>query len=315
MGSSAGTPTRQRNVSALALQHGPDRGWYLVDCGEGTQHQLLRTPLALARLQAIFITHLHGDHCLGLPGMLASASMEGRRAPLTLVAPAATRQWVELALAATDSELGFALQWLDSDCEGFGWQDHSLSVSTVRLSHRVACHGYVLSEARVERQLDVDRLRADRIPAGPAWGALQKGEDIRLDDGRTLCADVYSPVLRSPRRVVVAGDNDQPELLTDACKGAQLLVHEATYTQDVAERVGPAPGHSSAAAVASFAESIKLPNLLLTHFSSRYQSHPKAKRHIREIALEAARHYRGGLWLARDFDHYHLGRDFKLWRE
>lgn len=312
LGTSAGVPTRQRNVTGLALQHGRERGWYLIDCGEASQHRLLRTRLSLARLQAVFITHVHADHCLGLPGLLASASMEGRKTPLTIAAPLAIHQFVETALQATDSELGFELQWLDSEQPGFHWQDKALAVTTVALSHRVSCRAFVFQERGIERSLLVERLKADGVPAGPLWGRLQKGEDVALEDGRLLFADDYSPVLRSPRRLVVAGDNDCPELLADACRDAHLLIHEATYTRDVAARVGPAPGHSCAGAVAAFAESVGLANLILTHFSSRYQLHPGAGRSIGEIALEAAGEYRGGLWLAQDLDRYQLDKDFRL---
>lgn len=314
LGTSAGTPTRHRNVTGLALQHGGPKGWYLIDCGEGTQHQLQKTHHTLSQLRAIFITHVHGDHTFGLPGLLASASMAGRTEQLPLIAPPSIRTYVETTLAATDSNLGYEIEFIEVHADGFHWQDEHIEVTTAALSHRVPTVAYAVTERHLERHLLTDKLQEDGIPAGPAWGELQRGEDVMLNDGRVLRSADYVTVNRSPRRIVVGGDNDTPELLTDACRGAQVLVHESTYTQDVSDRVGPWPQHSSAEQVARFAEAAGLPNLVLTHFSSRYQfSHPTAPL-IDEIEQEARRFYSGNLNLAQDLETYVLDRDGRLAR-
>ena len=309
LGTSAGTPTKSRNVTGLALSHGGPKHWYLIDCGEGTQHQLLRTHHSVMQLQAIFITHIHGDHTFGLPGLLSSASMLGRTAPLYLIAPRPVRTFVEAALGNSDSSLSFELKFVDSEAENFRWEDDSLSVTAVPLSHRVSCRAFVFTEKNLERELVRDRLEADGIEAGPAWGRLQKGHDVVLEDGRLVRCDDYTRISRRPRRVIVAGDNDQPELLSAECSGIQLVIHEATYTQEVSDRVGPWPQHSSAAQVARFAETEGIPNLVLTHFSSRYHLNPNASPHIGEIESEARGIYQGNLYLARDFAVYRLGKD------
>lgn len=314
LGTSAGTPTKIRNVTALALQHGGHRGWYLIDCGEGTQHQLLHTRHSLVQLRAIFITHVHGDHAFGLPGLLASASMSGRTEPLPLIAPAPIREFVETALAACDSQLGYDIKFLEWGAADFVWSDAYVEVTTAPLSHRVPCVAFRFMEKNLERKLLTDALEADGIEPGPAWGELQRGNDIVLDDGRVLKSDTYTAITRKPRRIVVGGDNDSPELLRETCADAHVLVHESTYTQAVSNRVGPAPQHSSAEQVARFAESVGLPNLVLTHFSSRYQLSHHGAPHIDEIEFEAGRFYNGNLWLARDFDDYELGKDLVLRR-
>jgi ribonuclease Z len=312
LGTSAGTPSKARNVTGLALQHGGDRGWYLIDCGEGTQHQVLRTPYSLQRLRAIFITHVHGDHTYGLPGLLASASMAGRTEPLHIVAPASIREFVEVALRATDSTLNYRLDFAETGAPDMSWSDDALHVSTAALSHRVPCHAFIFTEKNLERKLLTEKLRADGISAGPEWGELQRGRDVQLDNGRYLRSADYVTVGRRPRRIVVAGDNDNPELLQAACREAQVLIHEATYTQAVADRVGPAPQHSSAARVARFAEGIRLPHLILTHFSPRYQFPAGSEPHIDEIADEAREFYNGNLHLARDFSTFTLNKDMTL---
>jgi len=309
LGTSAGTPTKSRNVTGLALSHGGPKHWYPIDCGEGTQHQLLRTHHSVMQLQAIFVTHIHGDHTFGLPGLLTSASMLGRTAPLYLVAPRPVKTFVEAALGNSDSSLSFELKFVDSEAENFRWEDDALSVTAVPLSHRVSCRAFVFTEKNLERQLLRDKLEADGIEAGPAWGRLQQGQDVVLEDGRLARCDDYTRIARKPRKVIVAGDNDQPDLLLEASTDVQAVIHEATYTQEVSDRVGPWPQHSSAAQVARFAEAAGVPNLVLTHFSSRYQLNPDAYPHIGEIETEATGIYRGNLYLARDFARYTLGKD------
>lgn len=312
LGTSAGTPTRSRNVTGLALCLSGPKPWYLVDCGEGTQHQLMRTRYSVMQLRAMFITHIHGDHIFGLPGLLTSASMLGRTEPLDIIAPPQVRRFIDAVIENSDSSLSYPLNFINSEAPDFYWQDDHLGVTNVALSHRVPCRAYVFTERNLERQLQKEKLVADGIEPGPQWGDLQKGKDVLLDDGRLLRSDDYTHIPRTARKIIVGGDNDTPELLKDACQGTHVLIHEATYTQDVADRVGPWPQHSSAQQVARFAQATKLPNLVLTHFSSRYQSAPGGSPHINQLAAEALQHYKGQLFLARDFDNYRLEKDFQL---
>lgn len=312
LGTSAATPTRARNVTGLALCHTGPKPWYLVDCGEGTQHQLLRTRYSVMQLRAIFITHIHGDHTFGLPGLLTSASMLGRTEPLDVIAPVQVQRFITAVIENSDSSLSYPLNFIDSETPDFHWQDEHFGVTNVALSHRVPCRAYVFTERNLERQLLQDKLRADGVEPGPSWGELQKGQDVLLDNGRVLRSEEYTHIPRTARRLIVAGDNDTPELLTDACNGSHALIHEATYTQDVADRVGPWPQHSSAEQVARFAQQVRLPNLVLTHFSSRYQSGAEGTPNINQLAAEAMQHYRGQLFLARDFDTYRLEKDLSL---
>lgn len=312
LGTSAGTPTKARNVTALALEYGEGRSWYLFDCGEATQHQLLHTRLSLVKLRAVFITHVHGDHTFGLPGLIASASMAGRTEPLAIIGPAPVKLFIETALASTDSNVNYELQFIDVSTTGFYWDDGAVRVSATALSHRVPCFGYLVEERRIEKSLLVGKLVADGVPPSKAWGQLHKGEDVTLEDGRHFYSKDYTQLKRRPRKVIIGGDNDKPELLHQVCSEAHLLIHEATYTQAVSDHVGPAPQHSSAEQVARFAQAVGLPNLILTHFSARYQfSHDTAPL-IAEIAEEARKFYSGNLHLAKDFAEFELRKDFTL---
>lgn len=310
LGTSSGTPTKARNVSGVALLEDSGKGWYLIDCGEATQHQLLHTPLTLHGLRAIFITHVHGDHCYGLPGLLASAGMARRSEPLDIIAPAAIEDWLRGTLRMSHSWLPYELRF--HPIETFdGWRNSQVRVDATALSHRVPSWGYGFTEARPDPRLDTEKLDRDGIPRGPLWGQLVRGHDVALD-GRILQADDYLITARPPRRIVIAGDNDRPELLREACQDAHVLVHEATYTQPIADAGKSDFGHSTAAQVATFAQSIGLPNLVLTHFSARYQNAPSRGLSMADIRAEAASCYGGTLLLAEDFLRVRLEKDGTL---
>jgi ribonuclease Z len=315
LGTSSGTPSKSRNVSALALRSlGASRAarhWVLVDCGEGTQHRILRTPWSLHDLAAIFITHMHGDHCYGLPGLLASAGMLNRTAPLTLVGPAPLWPFIQGVMQTTELGLPFAIEFVDVTRLEDADVLPDLLVRATALSHRMPSWGYSFTERQVERKLDTAKLEAGGVARGLAWGELQHGREVRLDDGRVLQPGDWLLPGRKPRKVIVGGDNDRPELLIDEARDAEVLIHEATYTEEVLKKVGPGPQHSSARMTALAAARAGVPNLVLTHFSPRYQE-GQGSPSMMDIDREAREAYGGQLFLARDFDRYLLDRQGQL---
>lgn len=303
LGTSSGVPTKQRNVSALAVAPENTKRWYLVDCGEATQHQLLHTPLSLMHLEAVMITHVHGDHCYGLPGLLATAATYGRTEPLTIVGPAALKAYIEAVCLHTQLVLPYVLHFhaVEVMAEPLTLADFALA--RIPLSHRVPSFGYQFREINRRTRLDTEKLKREVVPRGPLWGRLQQGEDVVLEDGRELsAADYQLPV--AFRTIIVGGDNDTPKLLQKYISDNSLLIHEATYTEEVSRQVGPSPQHSSARQIAEFAEQMKLPNLILTHFSQRY--HRPDGSGIESLYKEARRFYTGSLYLASDLEVYHL---------
>lgn len=302
LGTSSGVPTKNRNVTALAVQTSLNRDWWLVDCGEATQHRLQHLPLTVHQLAGICITHIHGDHTYGLPGLLASASMTGRKRPLILIAPLAVRAWLEATLLHTELFLTFPLIHVDVAAERLVHQEPGLTIERYPLSHRAPSVGFRFGVESTHWRLDTDGLAARGVAAGPAWGRMQNGYDVVLDDGTTLRADDFRSEHVERGAIVVGGDNDTPSLLVAAVRGAQLLVHEATYTEAILQKVGPGPTHSSVQRVAQFAETQAVPNLILTHFSARYDSQAG----MAEVEAEARQHYSGDLFLAYDFDSYEL---------
>ena len=181
LGTSAGMPTTERNVTALALAIDDARQWYLVDCGEGTQHQLLRCRYTLNNLKTIFITHVHGDHMYGLPGLITSASMQGRQAPMTICAPDGVQQFVEAALHYADvSGLPFSIEFIRTDQPAFEYQDSQVTVTAHPLSHRVPSFAYRFEEKTFSTQLNTKQLNALGIPRGSSGGFYKKGRQLRL---------------------------------------------------------------------------------------------------------------------------------------
>lgn len=301
LGTSSGTPTRHRNVSGLAVQTVLGADWFLVDCGEGTQHRVLQTPLSLNDLAAVCITHVHGDHCYGLPGLLASAGMNKRTKPLKLIAPLPVWEWFEATRQLTDLHLPYEVEHVDLENQALVYEAPGVRIERHLLRHRVPSHAYRVQVETRRVRLKADALRAAGLPPGPAWRALQTGEDVPFNGDVLRSAD-YTETQIDTAVAVLGGDNAEPALLRDACQGAQLLVHEATFTQDALDKVGPGPMHSSARMLAEFAQAVEVPNLVLTHFSARHQN----EEGMAALMGETQVHYRGHAFLANDLDVYEL---------
>lgn len=331
LGTSAGLPTKYRNVTGLAISlHNPYQAakrkpWLLVDCGEATQHQLLKTALSVMQLEMICITHVHGDHCYGLPGLLASMAMNGRTTPLTIIAPQAIADYLAAVQATTELMLSYeikfiAIERLKNAC---GYQPvtveltdtHSITVEVIALSHRTPSHAFKVTQCLTTTSLLTEKLMAMNIEDKRIWGKLQHGIDVNIDDITLKSAD-FVVEQQHKTALIVAGDNDTPSLLAKAMLDADVLVHEATYTQAIADKrktSAPSfdPMHSTAKQVAEFAQASQLKNLILTHFSARFQpfdnpvSHTLNMSHIR---AEVAAHYQGSCWLASDFDEFEIAK-------
>ncbi len=309
LGTSSGTPTKTRNVSGLAIRKSNAKAWCMVDCGEGSQHRILEKNLTLKNLQSIFITHIHGDHCYGLPGVLASAAMAGRTEPLWLYGPKKIQSFVEGMIESTELWLGYDIYFVDVEAPIESTPILDFEIEVIELSHRVPSFAYAFTEKNRVQKLNVKKLKEDQIPSGPSWGQLQKGMDITLENGCLVHAKDYLLASDEPRKIIIGGDNDRPDLLTDAARNAHVLVHEATYTQEVLEKIGEGPQHSSAKRVAEFSEKNQLANLVLTHFSPRYADKKCSGQSIDDIENEAKEYFSGNLILANDLDCYELKKD------
>ncbi|BBN83961.1 ribonuclease Z [Pseudoalteromonas sp. A25] len=295
LGTSSGSPSRYRNMSAVAISFDTSKQWMLVDCGEGTQHQILKTPLSPAKLAIICITHIHGDHCYGLPGLLSSMSLHGRSEPVTLIAPQKLINFIHASLALTDVNLGFDLYCHDVEALAGPLQLALCKIESIKLKHRVPSFGYKVTEAQVPKKLKIDQLQANNIESGPHYNTLQKGHNVDYK-GTTLHAHQYTYDSYKPRVVIICGDNEKPTILSEYLNNVDLLVHEATFTHRDLLKVGTHTGHSDAKRVAEFAQKYGVKRLALTHFSVRYHG-PGMLEPLKREALE---HYQGDIHFAED---------------
>lgn len=270
LGTSAGMPISGRNVTSIALRMPQDRGtFWLFDCGEGTQHQLLRTPFRLSRLEKLFITHLHGDHLFGLPGLLSSRASLGGTEPLTLYGPPGLQEFTENALRISETHLGYPLHIHEIE-EGTVFEDGAFSVEAALLDHRIDSFGYRIAEFPRAGALNTRLLAELGVPSGPAYGRLKSGEDVVLEDGRTVRSpDVVGDPIAG-RVVVVLGDTKPCPNAVKLAQGADLLVHEATFAHDLADKADEY-GHATSVQAAETARDAEVGRLILTHFSSRYK--------------------------------------------
>ncbi|GAA4652136.1 ribonuclease Z [Kistimonas scapharcae] len=313
LGTSAGVPTRHRNVTALALQPEQARPWILVDCGEGTQHRLLRCPLSVAKLGLILITHLHGDHCYGLPGLLASramATLAREHQSLTLIGPKGLKAMLEAIMHYSQLSLNFPLEIIELPEHGGEHHWHNHGIEAIPLKHNITSFAYQIKEPDFPGSFDKLLAIADGIPEGPVYGRLKQRDSFVLNDGRFVNGADYCRPDMPGRTVIIAGDNEQPALLEPYLSNCQLLVHEATYTESVFNQLTVRVQHSTAASVGSSSTKAGLKNLILTHFSPRYANSDKVhdKHSLDEIRLEAEQYFKNTLFLANDFDQYVLTR-------
>ncbi|MEN1934658.1 ribonuclease Z [Paenibacillus sp. 102] len=271
LGTGAGVPSKGRNVSAIALQLLEERSeTWLFDCGEATQHQILHTSVRPRRIEKIFITHLHGDHIFGLPGLLGSRSFQGGTTPLTVYGPQGIKQFIEVALSVSTTHVKYPLEIVEITEEGIVFEDKQFSVETKRLSHGIECFGYRIVEKDIQGHLLVEKLLEEGVKPGPIFKRLKDGETVELEDGRVLHGNDFIGPPQKGRIITILGDTRYCEASSQLAQDADVLVHEATFA---AEDEGQAHDyfHSTTEQAARIALQANVKRLILTHISSRYQ--------------------------------------------
>lgn len=282
LGTGAGVPAKRRNVTSMALKMLNERGAvWLIDCGEATQHQILHTTLKPRRIEKIFITHLHGDHIFGLPGLLGSRSFQGGTEPLTVYGPPGIRAFVETALQTSSTHLQYPL-FIEEIEEGTVFEDGHITVTAGKLDHGIDSYGYRFAEKDKAGELLVDKLRADQIPPGPLYKQIKEGNTVTLEDGRTIDPQPYTSDPQPGKIITVLGDTRQCAAAEELAEGADLLVHEATFNADSAQMARDY-FHSTTVQAAETAARARVKKLCLTHISSRYTKEMES-----ELVKEAA---------------------------
>jgi ribonuclease Z len=265
LGTSASAPTAGRAPTALLVRRGGDR--LLFDCGEGTQRQLMRSTLGLPDLEAIYLTHYHADHTLGLPGLLKTFALRGREVPLTVFGPPGLRELFN-DLRRVFGKVAYPLETIEVR-PGEALERDGYRILVFPVHHGVSAVGYAVDEP--DRPGEFDSVAADAlgIPFGPERGALQRGESVTLPDGTAVTPDAVIGTARKGRRVVITGDTAPAETVRVLAEGADLLVHEATFSEDELARAEETL-HSTARQAAEVAAAAGVRLLALTHFSPRY---------------------------------------------
>ena len=288
LGTSGSMPTAQRAPTAVLVRRGGDR--ILFDCAEGTQRQLLVSAIGLVELREIFLTHYHADHYLGLPGMLKTFALRGRELPITVYGPPGLRDLFG-SLRRIFGRLTYEYELVElrpGDTLARG--DHR--IETFPVAHGVNGVGYSLVEEDRPGRFDVATAEALGVPVGPERGALQRGETIVLRDGRQVRAgDVLGPP-RPGRKLSLTGDTAPSPDVVEAVRGADVLIHEATFLDEERERARETL-HSTALDAAAVAREAEVGLLCLTHLSNRYFG-PEVAREARTVFPETV--------VPRDFD-------------
>lgn len=269
LGTGAGVPSKGRNVSSLALRLLDERNEiWLFDVGEGTQHQILSTTLRPRKITKIFITHLHGDHIYGLPGLLASRSFQAGERPLDIYGPVGLKKYIMTSLAVTGTHLPYTLNIHEIKNESVIFQDQHMTVSCAHLDHRVECFGYRVVENDLPGELMADKIKAIGVPFGPLYGKLKAGQTIEFNGQLIKGSDFIGP--EHPGRIVtILGDTRKTSASIKLAQQADVLVHESTFGQSEAG-LAKAYYHSTSAQAAQVAQAAGVKRLLLNHISARY---------------------------------------------
>ncbi len=266
LGTSGAIPSAERNTSSVLVRRSGDR--FLFDCGEGTQRQMMRFRTGFD-VSHVFLSHLHGDHVLGLPGLCQTWDFNERQRPLVVHTPPGTRDDIEslLSVAGTDPSYSVSVRVAQPGTAVLTRDD--FEIRAFRTDHRTNSVGYALVEDERKGRFDRERAEALGVPVGPKFSKLHRGEDVELDDGTVVRSDDVVGPARPGRRLVYTGDTRPTDVTVSAARGADLLIHESSFADDNEERA-TITGHSTAREAATIARRAGVRRLVLTHVSTRY---------------------------------------------
>ncbi|MEO0827843.1 MAG: ribonuclease Z [Cyanobacteria bacterium J06639_16] len=304
LGTSSGVPTRSRNVSSVALRLPQRAEVWLFDCGEGTQHQFLRSDFKSSQIRRIFVTHMHGDHIFGLMGLLASCGLAGSgQQRIDIYGPPKLNEYLQACRRYSQTHFSYPIK-VHTVEPGRVYEDDEFTVVCDRLEHRVPAFGYRVVEKDRPGRFDVKRAAAMGIPSGPLYGRLKRGEVVDLPDGRRVSGtDLCGPPLVG-RKLVYCTDTIFCENAVSLATDADVLIHEATFAHADAEMAYQRL-HSTSTMAAQVALAARVKQLIMTHFSPRYA--PGNPIELDDLLAEAQAIFKSTL-MARDFFTYDIVR-------
>jgi ribonuclease Z len=266
LGTSGSMPTPKRGASAIVIKRKGEV--ILFDCGEGTQQKMVAAHLGFRKPTRIFISHLHGDHILGLPGLLQTMTMLRRERPLQIYGPHGILDFIE-ALSIILGVPGFPVELYEVNDEGVIFSGAEYCIEAVRAQHDGECWAYALKERQRPGKFHPERARMLGVPEGPMWKKLQHGGQVHLDNGKKVSSSEVVDPPRRGRKIVYSGDTRPAKAILELAKGADILIHESTFDDSMAGRAEE-DGHSTARQAAETAAEAGVGLLILTHISSRY---------------------------------------------
>ncbi|WP_040208216.1 ribonuclease Z [Neobacillus jeddahensis] len=295
LGTGAGMPAKLRNVTSIALKLLEERGAvWLFDVGEATQHQILHTAIKPRRIEKIFITHLHGDHIYGLPGLLSSRSFQGGESEVTVYGPKGIREYIHVSLALSQTYLKYQLHIIEIT-EGVIFEDEQFVVEARLLEHGIPSYGYRIVEKDRPGTLLADKLIEAGVEPGPIFRKIKNGETVRLENGKVIEPSKFLGTAQKGRIITILGDTRSCENSLRLAQNADFLIHEATFSKGE-EKLAFDYFHSTTHQAAEIAKQADCKQLCLTHISSRYDR--TAWRELVEEAQEV-------------FPHTDIAEDFK----
>ncbi|HER23450.1 MAG TPA: ribonuclease Z [Candidatus Atribacteria bacterium] len=309
LGTGSGIPTSIRNVSSIALVFINKNKLWLFDCGESTQQQIQKTSLKLSKLEKIFISHLHGDHLFGLPGLLASRGLRSgeNQKKIQVFGPEDIDIYLQETLNITKTYIPYEIEIKiipTNLSTGIIWEDEEVVVRYTEVNHNVRTYAYSVEEKKDRNHFLIEKARRLNIPPGPIYRTLKEGKAVELPNGRIFQGKDFLSKVKKGRKLVFSGDTTYCKNLLHLAKCADLLIHEATFSQqedDLAKR----NFHSTTTIAAQVAQEAQVKQLIITHISSRYSSNNKLTIKESDLLTEAQSIFPVTI-LAEDFMEYEI---------
>jgi len=284
LGTGAGMPTKERNVSSVAVILNNSGDFWLFDCGEGTQQQVYRAGLKLSKLKTVFISHLHGDHIFGLPGLLASRGLMGIKKDINIFGPVGLVDYLNncFEYSKTYIPYNYHIYQIEKDKyikKNILWKIGDYTIYCAELNHQIDCFGYSIIEENIKINIITEKLKELRIKPGPIYNEIKKNNQVKLKDGRVLKKDDFIKKSRHVKKISYCCDTMFSENAIALSKKADLLIHEATFSSNEKDKAEKS-FHSTIEDAIKIARYAKVKRLALTHISPRYKRETKNERDI-----------------------------------
>ncbi|MGQ9551988.1 MAG: ribonuclease Z [Candidatus Bathycorpusculaceae bacterium] len=267
LGTAGSVPTPKRSLPAVLIQRKNEQ--LMFDCGEGVQRQMIKAKLGFHKKMKIFISHMHGDHILGLPGLLQTMALLDREKRLDVYGPPGIRRFLEDIRENVQFVLTFPVEIHEITGKSVVCEEKEYIVHAVWSNHVVPSFAYAFEEKARPGRFYPEKAKTLGVPQGPLWSRLQHGHKIKLENGQVINPEEVTGPPRPGRKIVYTGDTRPFKSLVKFAMGADLLIHDATFEDALAEKAEE-DGHSTPSQAASAAKKAKVKRLILTHVSARY---------------------------------------------